>query len=153
MIRALHLDIKARVIFVVGSLQRAWKMKKARRPWCKSSLCNTLWSCDATYEVGIYIITIVDQGMFLIRSDGNSKRNTSLIKELLYAGDCDIINFSEMGIWSLVSAFQTACDDFGLTNSLKENKSWQWKYKIIVQNERNLDIKAEQTFGRLVSCV
>lgn len=47
---------------------------------------------------------------------------TPLIKELLYAGDCDLLSHPETGLRSLGSAFYSVCDDFGLAIKLRKKK-------------------------------
>ena len=48
-----------------------------------------------------------------------TKTFMTLIRDLLYTDDCDFVTHTDMDLQLLMDCFSTACDEFGLTISLK----------------------------------
>ena len=78
-----------------------------------------LYRAFATNENGIYIRYRTSGKLFnLRRLKALSKTSISVIRDLLYADDCDLVAHTEADIQNLMDCLSAACDEFGLTISL-----------------------------------
>ena len=74
-------------------------------------------------ELGIYIRYRSTGKLFnLRRFDAKTKTYISLVRDLLYADDCDIVSHSEADMQILMNLIASACKSFGLTISLEKMK-------------------------------
>ena len=72
---------------------------------------------------GIHIQTRTDGRLFNIRRFGaKTKLHQHLIRELLFADDAALVSHSKEGLQRLMDCFSKACDDFGLTISIKKTE-------------------------------
>ena len=70
---------------------------------------------------GIYIRYRTTGNVFdLSRLRAKSKVFTTVVRDLLYADDCDLVAHTVEDMQSLVSSFDSACDAFGLTINIKK---------------------------------
>ena len=72
---------------------------------------------------GIYIRTRADGKLFNIaRLHARTKVREVLIQEMLFADDAALVSHTEAGLQRLVDCLSHACNEFGLTISLKKTK-------------------------------
>ena len=72
---------------------------------------------------GIHLHTRSDGKLFnLARLKAKTKVRPVLIREMLFADDAAVTSHSEEGIQQLISQFAHACNEFGLTISIKKTK-------------------------------
>ena len=72
---------------------------------------------------GVYLHSRSDGHLFNIsRLRAKSKTRTVNIRDLLYADDAALVSRSEDGLQRLLDRFSNACDQFGLTISLKKTQ-------------------------------
>ena len=72
---------------------------------------------------GVYLHTRSDGSMYnLARLRAKSKRREVLIRELLFADDAAITSHSQEGLQSMLDSFADACNNFGLTISIKKTQ-------------------------------
>ena len=72
---------------------------------------------------GVYIRYRTSGRLFNIRRFlANSKVTTSLMRELLYADDCDLVAHTEADLQDLVTCFDNSCKAFGLEMNLKKTE-------------------------------
>ena len=70
---------------------------------------------------GIYVRYRASGKLFnLQRFKAKSKVFISLIRDLLYAGDCDVVSHTTTVMQNLINAFDPACDAFRLSINLKK---------------------------------
>jgi hypothetical protein len=82
-------------------------------------LCSAFENCD----LGIYVRYRTTGKLFNIRRfDSKTKTFVSLIRDLLYADDCDLVTHSEADMQTLMNLLSSACKTFGLTISLEKTK-------------------------------
>ena len=72
-------------------------------------------------DLGVYIRYRTTGKLFNIRRFmSSSKTFIALIRDLLYADDCDLVTQTEKYLQLLMDCFSTACDQFGMTITLKK---------------------------------
>ena len=73
---------------------------------------------------GIYIIYRTSSSVFNVRRQFSlTKVSSSLVRELLYADDCDIVAHSEDELQCFMNHFVSACNSFGLKINQKSQSS------------------------------
>ena len=78
----------------------------------------------ASNDTGIYIRYRSTRKLFnLQRLKALFKTSISLIRDLLYADDCDLVTHTEADMQTLMDCFSAVCDDFGLTITLTRESS------------------------------
>ncbi|MEE8289810.1 MAG: reverse transcriptase family protein, partial [Nitrosomonadaceae bacterium] len=127
MIKSLHADMKARVNFG-GNLSEPFNVDNGVKQGDLDAptlfaiyfACMILVAFDGNPE-GIYIRYRTSGSVFdLARLRAKTKVLVSLVRDLLYADDCDLVSHNEAGLQSLVDSFDTACDAFGFTINIKK---------------------------------
>ena len=108
-------------------------------------------------EEGAYIYTRSDGSLFnLSRLRAKTKVRKVLIREMLFADDAALAAHTEAGLQDLINCFSDACNEFGLTISIK-------KTNVLGQNvspapsisigDSSLDVVEEFTYlGSVISC-
>ena len=129
MLKQLHLNMKAQVNFN-GSLSEPIPIDNGVKQG--DILAPTLFSIYFAVAIA-YAFQDCDIGVCLqFRTSGKlfnlsrlrckSKVFQSMVRELLYADDVDLVAHSEEDMQSLMDRFSSACSAFGLTISLKKTK-------------------------------
>ena len=129
MVKSLHSDMKARVNFG-GDLSEPFNVDNGVKQGDLSA--PTLF---AIYFVAMlaYAFKDLDEGIYVrYRSTGSVfnlcrlRQNTevflAVIRDLLYADDCDLISHTERGLQLLVDCFVAACDIFGFSINIPKTK-------------------------------
>ena len=127
MVKSLHADMKARVNFG-GALSEPFSVDNGVKQGDLSAptlfaiyFAAMLFIALADSTDGIYIRYRTSGSVFdLSRLRANSKVFISVVKDLLYADDCDLVSHTEEGLQSLVNSFDAACDAFGFTINIKK---------------------------------
>ena len=127
MVKSLHADMKARVNFG-GALSEPFSVDNGVKQGDLSAptlfaiyFAAMLLIALADSTDGIYIRYRTSGSVFdLSRLRANSKVFISVVKDLLYADDCDLVSHTEEGLQSLVNSFDAACDAFGFTINIKK---------------------------------
>ena len=82
-------------------------------------LLHAFGSCD----IGIFIRYRTTGKLFdLRRFNAKSKTFSVLVRDLLYADDCDLVAHSAEDLQVIVDLFSNACSDFGLSISIKKTQ-------------------------------
>ena len=72
-------------------------------------------------DVGVHLHTRSEGRLFnLTRLKAKTKAQTVLINEMLFADDAALTSHTEEGLQQLISKFAHACNEFGLTISIKK---------------------------------
>ena len=127
LIRSLHNAMKARVI-LNGTLSEEISINNGVKQGNISApmLFNIYFAIVflvAFYENsdGIYIRYRTSGSVFNVRRlVSQTKASSSLVRELLYVDDCDIIAHSEDELQRFMKHFVSACNSFGLKINLKK---------------------------------
>ena len=129
MVKSLHADMKSRVNFG-GSLSEPFSVDNG----VKQGDLETLLLFAIYFAVTILCaFKDLDEGIFVrYRTPGSVfdirrlKRNfenfVALIRDLLYADDCDLVSHTERGLQLLVTGFELACNAFGLSINIPKIK-------------------------------
>ena len=127
MIASFHTDTKGTVQFN-GSSSDPFEIRSGVKQGCV--LAPTLFgiffglllkhSFDTTTE-GIYLRTRSDGKLFnLARHRAKTTARNVLTRDMLFAGDAAVATHTQEELQSLMDCFSQACNDFGLTISLKK---------------------------------
>ena len=127
MVKSLHADMKARVNFG-GALSEPFSVDNGVKQGDLSAptlfaiyFAAMLSVAFKDHTEGIYIRYRTSGSVFdLSRLKANSKVFMSVIRDLLYADDCDLVSHTEDGLQLLVNSFDAACDAFGFTINIKK---------------------------------
>ena len=122
MVKSLHTDMKARVNFG-GSLSEPFSVDNGVKQGDLEAptlfaiyFAITLLYAFKDLDEGIYIRYRTSGSVFDIRRLKRNKDNFfALIRDLLYADDCDLVSHTERGLQLLVTCFDSACDAFGFS--------------------------------------
>ena len=129
MVKSLHADMKARVNFG-GTLSEPFSVDNGVKQGDLSA--PTLFAIYFATMI-LYAFKDTDEGIYIrYRTSGSVfdirrlKRNfdnfVELIRDLLYADDCDLVAHTERGLQLLVDCFDSACDTFGFTINIPKTK-------------------------------
>ncbi|XP_069976542.1 uncharacterized protein [Penaeus vannamei] len=111
-IKSVHKNMKGTVVFD-GSTSDTFKIKNGVKQGCV--LAPTLF--------GIYLRTRVDGKLFnLSRLKAKTKTQPKHLRDFLFADDATVTTRSAEDLQQLMTPFNNACRDFGLTISLKKTR-------------------------------
>ena len=130
MVKAFHEGMQARVTDS-GESSAPFQVTNGVKQGCvlAPTLFSMLFSAmlsDAFKDskVGIPIRYRTDGKLFnLRRLQAKTKVSEDLVNDLLFADDCALNTHSQADMQQCVNSFSQACDDFGLTISIKKNGS------------------------------
>ena len=129
MIKSLHADMKARVNFG-GALSEPFNVDNGVKQGDLSAptLFAIYFAAMLAYAFkdlseGIYVRYRSTGSVFdLCRLRANSKVFVAVVRDLLYADDCDLVSHTERGLQLLVDCFDAACDIFGFSINIPKTK-------------------------------
>ena len=129
MIKSLHNDMKARVNFG-GALSEPFNVDNGVKQGDLSAptLFGIYFAAMLAYAFkdlteGIYVRYRSTGSVFDLRRLRNNPRVfAAVIRDLLYADDCDLISHTERGLQLLVDCFVAACDIFGFSVNIPKTK-------------------------------
>ncbi|PIK37320.1 hypothetical protein BSL78_25845 [Apostichopus japonicus] len=130
-ITSFHTNMKSTVIFN-GSTSKPFETKSGVKQGCvlAPTLFGIFFSLLLSYAFqtstdGIYIHTRHDGKLLnLARLRAKTKITRVLIRELLFADDAAFTSHTEEGLQHLMDCFSQACREFGLTISIRKQRSW-----------------------------
>ena len=126
-ITSFHEEMQGTVQFD-GSSSEPFTIKSVVKQGCvlAPTLFGILFSLLLGYafkgnEQDVYIHTRSDGGLFnLLRLRAKTKVRNVLIRVMLYADDAALTAHTEAGLHDLINCFSDACNEFGLTISIKK---------------------------------
>ena len=129
MVKSLHTDMKARVNFG-GDLSEPFNVDNGVKQGDLSAptLFAIYFAAMLSYafkdlDEGIYVRYRSTGSVFnLCRLRQNPKVFLAVVRDLLYADDCDLISHTEKGLQLLVDCFVAACDIFGFSINIPKTK-------------------------------
>ena len=129
MVKSLHADMKARVNFG-GAVSEPFNVDNGVKQGDLSAptLFAIYFAAMLSYAFqdiseGIYVRYRSTGSVFdLCRLRHNTEVFVAVIRDLLYADDCDLISHSERGLQILVDCFVAACDVFGFSVNIPKTK-------------------------------
>ena len=129
MIISFHKDMKGTVLFN-GNLSEPFPIRNGVKQGCvlAPTLFGIFFSLVLKHAFrdsleGVYLRSRSDGKLFnLARLRANSKVSEQVIRDLLFADDAALATHSEQALQNLMTKFSNACNDFGLTISLKKTE-------------------------------
>ena len=129
MVKSLHADMKARVNFG-GTLSEPFSVDNGVKQGDLEAptifaiyFAVMLLYAFKDLDEGIYIRYKTTGSVFdLTRLKRNFDNFVALIRDLLYADDCDLVSHTERGLQLLVNCFDSACDTFGFSINIPKTK-------------------------------